>query len=222
MELTKQTIDVLKHFSQINSNLLITEGNNLKTVAINKTIYASADVDTEFPQEFGIYNLGEFLNVLALFKNPVLNFTAKEVVVSERDNPKTKVKYREASKDILSFPDKPAREPKYDVEFNLSEDILAQVLKASGVIGAPDIQFTGDDNGISVILLDKKNPTNTFNMQITDSAVAAPFKFNFKVDNIKLIPGAYKVSISSKGLGKFSSDAVTVLVSMESDSSYGE
>ena len=224
MELSKNTIEVLKHFNQINSNLLLTAGTELKTVSVNKTIFARAEIEDELPADFGIYNLNEFLNVIALFKEPVLTFGEKEVVVSEKGNPKTKVKYREAAKDILTYPDKPLKEPKYDVEFTLSEETLTQILKASAVIGVPDLQFKGTKDGISAIVLEKKNPANTFNVAITDTSVTTPFTFNFKVDNIKLIPGSYSVSISSKGLGKFESTdgKVMVLTAMESDSSFGE
>jgi len=70
MELSDRTLSVLKNFANINSNIVFREGNDLKTISVAKNILAKATLDEAVPQEFGIYDLNEFLNVLSLVENP--------------------------------------------------------------------------------------------------------------------------------------------------------
>ena len=44
MKLSNQTKEILKNYSQINQNILIKQGNQLKTVSAMKNIVASATV----------------------------------------------------------------------------------------------------------------------------------------------------------------------------------
>ena len=69
MKLSNQTKEILKNYSQINQNILIKQGNQLKTVSAMKNIVASATVPDEFSQEIPIYNLNEYLVICLCLKN---------------------------------------------------------------------------------------------------------------------------------------------------------
>lgn len=70
MELSEQTMQVLKNYASINGNIVISEGNQVKTISEAKNVLSSASLDVEFPQTFGIYDLNEFLSVLSLVDTP--------------------------------------------------------------------------------------------------------------------------------------------------------
>ena len=65
MKISNKTLDILKNFSEINQSVLIKKGKNLKTVSALKNILAHAEVEEDFPQDFAIYQLNEFIGVLS-------------------------------------------------------------------------------------------------------------------------------------------------------------
>lgn len=204
MKLSKKTLDVLKTFANINSNLLLVPGKKIETMSVAKNIFGDATIDEEIPQEFGIYNTQEFLGALSLFKDPELVFEEKHVRIKEATGGGMSLKYMAASKDILVYPTKKVQEPKWDVEFDLSGEDFNQVIKGAAVISAPDLQIVGTDQGLFVRVCDRKNSSsNDFVVQVNDQPQVEDFTFNLKVDNLKLFPGSYKVAVNGKGLAKF-------------------
>ena len=82
LTLSKPTIQILKNFSAINSNLLIRPGNKLVTMSSYKNIVAEAMVEETFEQEFGIWDLSQFLGIITLFEQPELEFHDKYMEIS--------------------------------------------------------------------------------------------------------------------------------------------
>ena len=82
MIISDDTLNVLKNFASINPNLVIKPGQKLKTISEAKTIMASADIVEDFPLEFGVYDLNEFLSVYSLIEAPMLDFEDKSVLIS--------------------------------------------------------------------------------------------------------------------------------------------
>ena len=80
MKLSDRTINLLKNFASINQSILFKQGNQLRTISVMKNILAEANIDEDIPQEFGVYDLSQFLNSLGLFKEPELNFTGESFV----------------------------------------------------------------------------------------------------------------------------------------------
>lgn len=78
MNLSNDTLNVLKNFATINPNLVFKPGQKLKTISESKTILATAEIVEDFPKEFGVYDLNEFLSVLSLIDNPTLEFEDKQ------------------------------------------------------------------------------------------------------------------------------------------------
>ena len=52
MKISNDTIEVLKNFAGINTNILVREGNSLSTISTGKNIFAKAEVKETFPKEF--------------------------------------------------------------------------------------------------------------------------------------------------------------------------
>jgi len=232
MQLSPQTISILKSFSGIQSNILFTGGNTIETLSETKTIMASAKVEETFPDgQIGIFDLPEFLGVLSMFENPSLQFDDgyKYVDISEGSN---SVRYYLSDPSMLTYPKKEITLPSVDMEFNLSKENLASVRKAASVLSAPDMVVAGSpgDNSVDITVTDIENPTsNTFNIDLPDGMVNkdpnSSFSLVFKVSNLNKLIGTegYKVSVSKQMFSHFQSDSGThqYWVALYKESSFG-
>lgn len=210
MKLSNATRDVLKNFSTINANLMVREGNTLKTISSMKNIVATATIPDSFTKEFGIYDLNEFLASMSLFKTPDLAFDDNRVVIKE-DNGRSKCDFYYSDPSVITTVTKDITMPSVDVEFELTEDTLNSVLKAAAVLGAPDLVLTAEEGGdIELKVSDKKNDTsNSFSVKVGENATSS-YKYYFKVENLKLIPGTYKVEVSSRNISRFVNQTIEV------------
>lgn len=216
--LSKETQNILKNFSSINSNLLLKPGNKLTTISSQKNIMASVTVTETFPEQFGIYDLNEFLGVLSLFNSPELEFSSKWVTVREGAN---SVKFFSAADNVLIYPEKDIKFPQEDVQFTLSAQNLQMIQKTSSVLRATDVSIIGDGENLTVQVGDKKNSTsNSFVAQVGETD--KEFTAHLKVENLKIIPGEYSISLSSKRISRFQSTSSDLLyyIAVEQDSSF--
>ena len=224
MKISTKTLDVLKNFSEINQSILIKKGKKLKTVSTLKNILAHAEVEEDFPQEFAIYQLNEFIGVLSTMNNPDLTFHDKYVMLSQENGACTKYFYAEPS--VVISPEKDIVMPSEDINFTLLEKQYNDLLKMSSILQLNDILLKGcsKSNAIYLAVTNKKNDTsNDYSVQVGEG-VSKPFKMYFKTENLKMVAGDYNVHISSKGISHFE-NMVTKLdywIALEPDSNYGE
>ena len=218
MKLSNETVSVLKNFSTINQNLVIKGGNKIATMSAMKNIVAKAEVLEEFPQEFAIYDLNEFLSAISLFSKPELEFENDFVMITEEGTSKS-LKYWYSDPSVVTTPTKDITMPECEVKFNLSSDTLSTVTKAAAVIGAPDMAL---ESG-SLKVTDKKNDTaNNYALDLDVDSQSDNYKFWFKVENLKLIQGSYDVQVSSKNISHFknSTGNVEYFIALEPESAY--
>ena len=218
MKLSNETVSVLKNFSTINQNLVIKGGNKIATMSAMKNIVAKAEVLEEFPQEFAIYDLNEFLSAISLFSKPELEFQEGFVMITEEGTSKS-LKYWYSDPSVVTTPTKDITMPECEVKFNLSSDTLSTVTKAAAVIGAPDMAL---ESG-SLKVTDKKNDTaNNYALDLDVDSQSENYKFWFKVENLKLIQGSYDVQVSSKNISHFknSTGNVEYFIALEPESAY--
>ena len=218
MKLSNETVSVLKNFSTINQNLVIKSGNKIATMSAMKNIVAKAEVLEEFPQEFAIYDLNEFLSAISLFSKPELEFENDFVMITE-EGTSTSLKYWYSDPSVVTTPTKDITMPECEVKFNLSSDTLSTVTKAAAVIGAPDMAL---ESG-SLKVTDKKNDTaNNYALDLDVDSQSDNYKFWFKVENLKLIQGSYDVQVSSKNISHFknSTGNVEYFIALEPESAY--
>ena len=217
MKLSKDTVALFKNFAGINSNLLLKTGNKLATISAQKNVMADATVAETFP-EFGIYDLNEFLGAMSLFEDPELTFSDKYVTIQEGSN---SIKYFAADASVLTAPQKSITFPEAEIEFKLTTTMLNMIQKTASVLRASDVAIVGDGSTMSVVVGDKKNATgNSYsaNVGTTDKT----FKVNLKVENLKMLPGDYNVSVSSKKISRFQSTSTDLVyyVAVEADSTF--
>jgi len=218
MKLSSQTINVLKNFSTINQNLVIKEGSNISTMSAMKNIIAKATVEETFSKEFAIYDLNEFLSVISLFSNPELDFKENFVLITEEGSSKSST-YWYSDPSVVTTPTKDITMPSTEVTFDISSDTLSEITRAASVIGAPDMVL---ENG-KLKVTDKKNTTaNDFALDLDVPTSEVDYKFWFKVENLKLLPGSYNVEVSSKKISRFTNSNVDVsyFIALEPESSY--
>ena len=220
MKLTDSTLTVLKNFAGINNSILVKKGNKLRTISVAKNILAEADISEDFPKDVAIYDLNQFLNGLSLHQDPNLDFS-EESYLTIREG-KRRVKYFYADPQvIISPPDKEITLPTEDVCFQLESVTLEKLLKAAAVYQLPDLAAVGENGVVKLVVRDKKNDTsNEFAVVVGETD--RDYTFNFKVENIKIIPGAYDVVISSKLLAKFTNSNYNLIyyIALEPDSSF--
>ena len=220
MNLSDNTLGILKNFAGINNSILVKEGNQLRTMSVAKNILAEADIDEEFSRQFGVYDLNQFLNGLSLHQDPDLDFT-EESYLTIREG-KRRVKYFYADPNvIISPPDKAITLPTEDVHFQLESTSLEKLLKAAAVYQLPDLSAVGEAGVVKLVVRDRKNDTsNEYSIVVGETDKV--FSYNFKVENIKIIPGAYDVVVSSKLLSRFTNSQfnLTYYIALEPDSTF--
>jgi len=220
MNLSDKTLTILKNFAGINNSILVKQGTQLRTISVAKNILAEAQIDEEFPREFGIYDLNQFLNGLSLHQDPDMDFTENSYLTIREG--KRRVKYFFADPQvIISPPEKEITLPSEDVRFQLDSIALEKLLKAAAVYQLPDLSAVGEAGVVKLVVRDKKNDTSTV-FAVVVGETDKSFSFNFKVENIKIIPGAYDVVVSSKLLSKFTNTQhdLKYFIALEPDSTF--
>lgn len=217
MKLSNETTEVLKNFSTINQNLVIKQGSKISTMSAMKNIIANATVTEDFPREFAIYDLNEFLAVISLFEKPELDFKDNFVIITG-EGTKDKVTYWYSDPSVVTTPQKEISMPSKEVSYTLSSNTLSDVQRAASVIGAPDMVL---ENG-NLKVTDKKNGTaNDYQTEVFDSN-GSDYKFWFKVENLKIIPGTYDVEMSEKKISRFKNSKLDLeyFIALEPESTY--
>ena len=227
MNLSNETVSVLKNFATINQNLMIKPGSSISTMSAMKNIVALAEVKEVFPTEFAIYDLNEFLASLSLFEKPNLDFKDDFVVITENGSTGKTLKYWYSDPSVVTTPTKEITMPECEVNFSFENGLLSNVQKAAAVIGVPDMVLEGMDNGIALLkVTDKKNATaNDYAVKINvnnEDGKNLSYKFWFKVENLKLLSGTYDVAISSKNISHFVNTNVDIQywIALEPESKY--
>ena len=221
MKLSDSTLSLLKNFSSINQSILFKEGSKLRTISVMKNILAEATINEEFARDFGIYDLNQFLNGLSLHQKPELDFANDGYVVIKEGRSRSKYFFADPSV-IVTPPDKEISLPSEDVSFELTTTVLEKLLKAAAVYQLPDISAVGEAGVVKLVVRDKKNDTSNAHEEVVGETEET-FNFNFKVENIKILPGSYEVVVSQKLLSRFTSKNhdLTYYIALEPDSTFG-
>ena len=214
--ISKETIDLLQNFSTINKSIVIKPGKEIQTLSLNKNILATANVQESFDRDIRIYDLPSLIQIFNLFDgSPVIDTTSDSFLRISNPQNRSKVKFFYSDPDIIvQPPDKKVDLPSEDVNFRLEAPVFAQIKKAWSICGVPDLCLQGDDGVMSLTLTDKKNDTsNSYSVEVGETD--DEFCYCFKMENLKLLPQSYDVTISKANVARFSSDNVRYLIALE-------
>ena len=220
MKLSDNTLALLKNLAGINQSILVKKGNKLRTISVMKNILAEATINEEFGEDFGIYDLNQFLNGLTLYQSPQLDFSNDGHVVIREG--KSRSKYFFADPNVIVIPtDKSISLPTEDVCFELSTQVLDKLRKAAAIYQVSDLSAIGENGVVKLVVRDKKNETSNAHEEVVGET-NKNFVFNFKVENIKILPGNYEVVVSHKLLSRFQSKNhdLTYYIALEPDSTF--
>lgn len=208
MKFSENTLSVLKNYATINTALMFRKGNLLRTVSKEKTILAEATIDETIPSDFGIFELNQLLSILSMYKDaPEVTIDGNDVIIKGFED-RSRITYRCCDvSNIKTPPDSNIKVPSEDASFLLSEADLAWITKSASVLGCPNIAVVGKDGYLSLRLLDGQNDsahTDTLKVEVHKGPDCF---FLFKTENWKMLPGTYKVTVSSKGVAHFENTA---------------
>ena len=219
MNLSTDTVAVLKNFSDINQNILIKPGNTVQTISTMKNILAEAEITEKFDSEFAIYDLPEFLRSVELFDKPQLKFNGGSNVKIESGN--QSVKYFFADKSVIVAPKKSINMPDKHVTFTLKKDVFTQLMKGATTLNLPDIAVKGDGSKITLVATDKKNKSSN-DYSISVGETDKTFTAFFKTENFKQVVDDYDVAISQQKISHFvnRNKSIQYWIALEPDSEF--
>jgi len=221
MNLSTDTLAILKNFSEINNNILFKPGSKLNTISAMKNILAEATITEKFDTEFGIYDLSEFLRAVELFDKPAVKVNGANYALISDEKSKQVIKYFFADKSVLVSPQKGINMPDKTVAFTLKKDDFAKIQKAATTLNLPDIAIKGNGKVISFVATDKKNKSsNDYSLNVGETD--KEFTAYFKADNFKIISDDYDVAISKAKISHFinRSKPVQYWIALEPDSEF--
>ena len=221
MNLSSDTVAVLKNFSDINQNILVKPGNKVQTISTMKNILAEAEISEKFDSEFAIYDLPEFLRAVELFQKPNLNFNGGSNVQIADNNSKQSIKYFFADKSVIVAPTKNITMPDKEVTFTLKKDDFARLQKGVMTLNLPDVAVKGDGKTITLVATDKKNKSsNDYSMAVGETNKT--FMAYFKAENFKMVSDDYDVAISKQKISHFvnRNKPIQYWIALEPDSEF--
>ena len=217
MNLSSNTLNLLKNFAGINVNLLLEkESTVITTVSPSKTVLCSATVPEKIPVEFGIYDLNEFLGALSIFDSPEIDFDEMYCTISESTDKRKKLKYYASEKKNLKTA--PVKEIPFDeseiiATFDLSGDTLKNITRSAALMQLDSIAIGIDDDRASIGAENKSTgneASNNYSVDISDSikrgkAYDGQLIMHFDKQNINPISGCDFVVTMTKKATKFES-----------------
>lgn len=194
MKISKATLDVLKNYASINTNILVREGNTLATISTGKNIFSRATVAETFDREFAIYDLNSLLALLTLMEDTDVEFGEESITIS-KDRSQFEYYYADPSI-VVAAPDKTIEVDNY-YGFHLSSQDVQMVMKAAAIVSAPMLSVVSKGGQVTLSVGDPSTPrSNTFRNVIGDCD--KEFDCRLAIENFKIIPGDYEVTLSQK------------------------
>lgn len=223
MELNEKVLQVLKNFATINSNIVIQGGNVIRTLSEGKNVFGKAQLEVEFPQSFGIYDLNEFLSVINLVEEPHLSFEENHVKISDATG-LSKIQYFFTDMEYLTTATKDIVMPEPEIRFTLTNETLNKIKRAAAAFGHKVVAVRPNNGSVSLTVFDEGNATsNTFTVDVEGSYDSNNFDLIFNISNLKLLSGDYQVEVSSKLISHFINNESNVeyWIALEKSSNYG-
>lgn len=221
MNLSRETLAILKNFSTINSNILIKPGNRLRTISPAKNVLAEAEVAETFDTQVALWDMNKFLGTVSLFKDPVFEFNENHVVITGENG--SSVKYYYAEPKLITSVEKEINLPETVIDFDLLESQFTEIQRASSVLQLPDLCVKSDGDKTLLVAMDKQDAgSNSYSIRVGDNPNGSEFEMFFKVENLKVLSGDYRVEITERVVSKFTHKNLDLsyFIALESDSSY--
>ena len=197
MKLSNKTISILKSMNTINIGMVMPAGKMIQVESEPRDIFVRCDIEEEFTQEFGIYDMPAFINTINMFDDPDLDFQADRVAISSGRNA---IDYHYVTdKSYIAHGDwLDIKDDAYVLTFDLSEDDIKNIQKASSIMGLDQLEFTNNDGKIICTLISKaKDTKNRYAVELSDCDKKLDFKLVMRVgENFRFYEGDYQIRIA--------------------------
>lgn len=194
-----RTFEILRNFSGINKSCLIREGDVIRIMNPEKTVFAQAKVEDVFPREFGVFDLPSLLSTISLFQNAEISYEDDHLLISEGRR-KTRFYYTN-TRHIKAAPSGDIKLPPTLMSFLLEKKELEDMLKAASVMKLTNLFITGN----KVVCRNADGTGNDYELTIENIDVSPDIQvedinININIDTLKLISGDYDVSVTEKAI----------------------
>lgn len=195
MKLHVSTIEKLKNAACINKSIVIREGNKIRTMDDDESVFALATLEDSFPRQFGIHDLNQFLSAYSLMKDPDISFESDHISMkSEGANLKF---FYANERHLPTPPGDNINLPKTLLSFTLEKSVLETMLKACSIMKITTLYMTGE-------YVECRNPDgdgNEYRPNISEIKVADDTNIEDKlfclgIDSLKIIPNTYDVEVT--------------------------
>lgn len=198
MKICNETLSILKNFASINTNIMFRPGSEVRTISNAKNIFAKTSIRETIPNEFAVYDLNSLLAMLTLIDNQEVDFTDKSLVVS---SDKGKFEYFYSNPEIVTCAPTSEIEHVSVYSFKLMAEDVQMIMKAAAITAAPTISITCKQQSVILLVGDRKNDTAS-NFKKSLGTSFENFDVFIAVENLKVIPDAYEVSVAKTPNGK--------------------
>ena len=155
MILSQNTVEMLKNYSSINSNLVFTQGNTISTISEARNILAKMKINEShatISDSVGRTSIKYW-------------FTDVEMLTSPTDTMINK------AKEINDF----------EVSFTMDQDTMNKIKRAANTLGHTHMSVTADDGALAFTVFDPESTTsNTFTIQLAGRYETEDFQ-NMKI-----------------------------------------
>lgn len=222
IQLTANTIDAFKTLYAIDQSLRVnhedvTEDGKtiLRSKSFNKTTCGKIVIDQVFPRDLYIYDLNQFISVLGIVENPVIDMSNDRYVVVQSTDGKQKLRYVEANPVMIeSYAERDPVLPNEDIQVVVTEAQLKQVLTAASTLKLDFVGFQGDGESVYFTAFNKneggdEQETNNFRVNIAETDSTFNMFYKLGTQNIQIMTGKGDILFTIAGANKISKAETT-------------
>lgn len=224
VKLSKETIDTLKSLYPINQTLkIVANSNKLKSVNDNKTIAVYAEIEETIPRDFCVYDLREFINVIGIIENPILDFSNDKFVIIKSDDGRQKLKYIDGKESLItSYFDRDFVLPSSDIEVEVSKQQLRAVMDAASTLKFEYVGFKSDGTDIVLTAFNRNNGSGeeTNGISIVVGETTGDFEMFYRTESMNVLDGDCTFEISSRKISKVENGKKVFWLALDTNSSF--
>jgi hypothetical protein len=228
MKISKETLRILKGFMHINPSIFVKKGNVIRTMDAGENMMGSAVVEENFPVDFAIYDLPNFLNVISMFPDADIDFENSPkgcCSITYEGHSSEKVLYVYAPDESVESYDADLNIPESEINFEMTQENLQKLFTAAKTMALKHLLITPSD-GKTVIatVTNVGDPSsNTFSVKLDADLSIEDFSVVFDIEYFtKIDMRSYKVHVSSAGASHFETKNLQYWICLEQQTHFGE
>lgn len=229
MKLSNETKTILSNFAKVHQSLHVKKGEPLMSISEARTLcvkYPSIPEFADGPDEFGIYDLNQFLTIMSLVEDGDIAFTSKGIKIADRVR---NMSYQFASLEVIkSRPPKDVDLENPTIALHFSANLIKEIIKASKTLGASFFSLVQEEGANAKIVVSAGDEDSDTTGNVFEIALDEKFdhifdlKFRLAQSCYCILPGGYEVEILRDKIAKWSHDdtEATYMVALEKESSF--